>query len=403
MLTCCPLRIYQLEKTVHQAGVGDAESRPLIQNEEPEAILARALDVELEKISSFFNVKEKELCDEVDELLADIGTLDEEGAGQPPSDGGRLTRQRTGSTRSAHSDEDASEDSEDEGGETAGLTAQKKRASLVGRRRANPVAPTEMTASSELTRSNRRHSIAFDDYAEQVELFSSGIMLKKRIINLYVSLCELKSYVQLNKTGFRKVLKKFDKILDRQLRPKYMSTVVEPAYPFRPETMKELEANIAEMEKAYTQIVTDGDEEAARRDLRSHLREHVVWERNTVWRDMIGMERRAEAANLGRTLLGRDADPTILQGDDERLPRSKEIWTPVGRFTCPTWLLGSTMLTLIAIVGIFLALLFIPIMRKPEQQNCLALLIFVSLLWATEVSMSQHQHPVATPRGVGSP
>jgi hypothetical protein len=27
----------------------------------------------------------------------------------------------------------------------------------------------------------------------------------------------------------------------------------------------------------------------------------------------------------------------------------------------------------------------VPIMEEPEQQNCLALVVFVSLLWATEV------------------
>jgi phosphate transporter len=242
-----------------------------------------------------------------------------------------------------------------------------------------------MTASSELTRSFRRQSTTFDDYAEQAVLFSSGIMLKRRIIGLFVSLCELKSYSQLNRTGFRKVLKKYDKILDRQLQRKYMDSFVNPAYVFRPETLQQLEDNIAKMEDAYATVVTNGDKDLAKRDLRSHLREHVVWERNTVWREMIGMERRAEAASLGRTLLGRDTDPTrLLQGDDEQLPPTTEIKTPIGRFTCPTWLVGSTMFTLMTITAIFLAMLFVPIMAKPEQQNCLAMLIFVSLLWATE-------------------
>lgn len=246
-----------------------------------------------------------------------------------------------------------------------------------------------MTASTELTRSVRRMSTGYDDY-EQAVLYSSGIMLKKRIVGLYVQLCELKSYVQLNKTGFRKVLKKFDKILDRKYRQLYMDKYVEPAYPFQAATLRGLEDNIATMEKAYTEIVTNGDEEAAKRDLRSHLREHVVWERNTVWRDLIGMERRAEAASLGRALLGRgDAIKTRLQGDDDHAPETKQITTPIGRFTCPVWLFSSAMFTLIAIIAVFLVLLFLPIMERPEQQNCLAMLVFVSLLWATEVRRVQ--------------
>lgn len=165
-----------------------------------------------------------------------------------------------------------------------------------------------------------------------------------------------------------------------------MSTFVETAYPFRPDTSKGLEERISQMVQAYTAIVTNGDAETAIRDLRSHLREHVVWERNTVWRDLIGMERRAEAASLGHTLLGIDTDPqkTRLQGDDEIVLPTKEITTPLGRFICPTWLLNSTTFSLIVIIALFFALLYLPIMEMPEQQNCLAMLVLVSLLWATE-------------------
>jgi phosphate transporter len=386
--------IYQLEKAIHQPA-GDAESRPLIQNEDPEHIFSRALDVELEKITSFYVLKENELFEEVDSLLKDAEDFEEEDDVRPPTRGSERgpserpwsARFRSHSNRSQHSTEDGmEEDSDDEGDEETGLTTKRRRSSLGGRRRTLPnpmVASTDLTASTDFT---RRYSMNYDDYAEQAALFSSGIMLKKRMINLYVQLCELKSYIQLNRTGFSKVLKKFDKIIDRRLRPKYMDTHVETAYPFRPDTSKGLEERISHIIQAYTVIVTNGDSETAIRDLRSHLREHVVWERNTVWRDLIGMERRAEAASLGHTLLGRDADPqkTRLQGDDEIVLPTKEIKTPLGRFVCPTWLLTSTTPTLIVIFAIFFALVYIPIMEMPEQQNCLAMLVFVSLLWATE-------------------
>ncbi|KAK4455051.1 SPX domain-containing protein [Podospora aff. communis PSN243] len=386
--------IYQLEKAIHLPA-GDAESRPLIQDD-PETVFTRALDVELEKISSFYVVKEKELLDEVQLLLHDVGDFEADPENphelQPPTRSGEVPRSgrpRSHSTRSQRSTDDGMEDSEDEGDETTGLN-KRRRSSSFGRRRTIPshmFASTDMTASTELTRSLRRYSVTYDDYAEQAAAFSSGIMLKKRIITLYVQLCELKSYIQLNKTGFSKVLKKFDKIVDRQLRPKYMETTVETAYPFREESAKTLEENINKMVKAYTAIITNGDEELAKRDLRSHLREHVVWERNTVWRDLIGLERRAEAASLGHTLLGIDGDPTKtrLQGDEDLILPLKEISTPLGRITCPPWLVSTTMLNLIVIISIFFAMLFIPIMEKPEQQNCLALLVFVSLMWATEV------------------
>ncbi|KAL2132815.1 hypothetical protein VTI74DRAFT_3247 [Chaetomium olivicolor] len=384
--------IYQLEKAIHLPA-GDAESRPLIQNDDPEAIFSRALDVELEKITSFYVLKEKELFDEVELLLKDVDEFEEEAGddARPPTRSSerarsRSERVRSMSTRSQQSTEDGNdEDSDDEGDEETGLTTKKRRASF-GRRKTIPasmVTSTDMTASTSL----RRFSMNFDDdYAEQAVLFSSGIMLKKRMINIYVQLCELKSYIQLNHTGFRKVLKKFDKIIDRRLRPKYMGTYVDTAYPFRPETTKGLEERISKVVQAYTAVVTNGDADTAIRDLRSHLREHVVWERNTVWRELIGMERRAEAASLGHTLLGRDTDPQKmrLQGDDEIVLPTKEITTPLGRFVCPTWLLTGPTLSLVVIIALFFAILYIPIMERPEQQNCLAMLILVSLLWATE-------------------
>lgn len=344
-------------------------------------MFARALDVELEKITSFYQIKEQELVDDVNALLRDIGDSESEGYDGP---GGNRTAQpsersfstlvnaRRASTMSRGSteggDEDDSDEEEERLGETAALT--RKRRSSVG-----------------TSRRGGRQSTTYDDYAEQAALYSSDIMLKRRIVALYVQLCELKSYVQLNKTGFRKVLKKFDKICDRQLRQKYMESTVEPAQPFRPESASLIEGHVASMERAYADLATQGDLAVARRDLRSHLREHVVWERNTVWRDMIGMERRAEAASLGRALLGRDASTGVarLQGDEEAAIPTKEIVTPLGRFRYPAWLFSTTMLNLVVISAVFVALLVIPIMKSPEQQNCLAMLVFASLMWATEV------------------
>ncbi|KAI0966103.1 SPX domain-containing protein [Xylaria arbuscula] len=396
--------IYQLEKTIHQPGVADVETRPLLRDEDPETVFSRALDVELEKISSFFGVKERELLDEVDDLLRDIDAFDETDPGgqrDPPrptllhssTDNIRRTAgpRSNRSTHSMRSTDDGIEDSDDDDGDETSALNKNRRSSLGsahGRRRtlANLRAPTDMTASTELTRSMHRQSVGFDDYAETAELFSDGIMLKKRIVGLYVQLCELKSYVQLNKTGFNKILKKFDKIIDKELRAKYMETTIDSSYPFLRDTMDQLEGNIAEMERAYAKIVTQGDEALAKKDLRSHLREHVVWERNTVWRDLIGMERRAEAASFGKGLVGapNDGMKVRLQGDDAPVVPTREIATPIGRFTFPAWLIGSSTWTLLGILVIFILFMTIPIIDKPEQQACLAMLIFVSLLWATE-------------------
>lgn len=220
---------------------------------------------------------------------------------------------------------------------------------------------------------------------------NSAATIKKRMISLYVSLCELKSYVQLNKTGFTKVLKKYDKTLDRSLKQQYIEKNITGTSTFKQETTDGMSDRVAQVEEAYANLATHGDIDQANRELRLDLREHVVWERNTVWREMIGIERKAQAANLGvrRTILGGDGDPNKRhrQGDEES-ETTKEVETPVGRYRCPQFVFNPTFYVLISVLIIFILLLVIPFMEKREQQNCLAMVVLVSLLWATEVSAS---------------
>ncbi|KHN97801.1 spx [Metarhizium album ARSEF 1941] len=385
--------IYQLEKSAHQARAGgDSESRPLISSEEPADVFSRALGIELEKICSFYVAKEGELLDEVNQLTLDVGQ-------RTSPENPDMRRMSLGEYNRSHlrplssTGLGSDDDMEYSGSDDDETTALHKPKSSSGRRRSIATVghhQADLTASSEFNRSVRRHSTV-EDFGDQSVMFSSGlfsssIMLKKRIISLYVQLCELKSYVQLNKTGFSKILKKFDKILDKELKGPFMRANVDTAYPFKPETKKTIEENIEKMEDAYAEVVTGGDRELAKKDLRSHLREHVVWERNTVWRDLIGIERRAEAARFGQSLLGQDqaAIPKRLQGDDDEMAVTKQFRTPLGRLSLPGWLTSSSMLTLLGSLGAFAVLLAVPIMDKPEEQNCLALLVFVSLLWATE-------------------
>ena len=405
-----------MEKSINQSSTSatnDAEASPLLNVDDPDSVFRRALDQDLEKICSFYQLKELEIYGEVGELVKDEENYEHEADGidvdHLNNDGGdKSARQRRGSllgklgyggrqrrtsTMSASTIEEEDNDSDEDADEG---TAMNMSGISKGRRKtydANAAhAQDDLRSSRELPPSKRRASQAYDDFGDQAfsTLVASGMTLKKRTISLYVSLCELKSFIQLNKTGFSKVLKKYDKTLNRSLKSNYIKDSVTPAYPFRQRTMEHVDENIQQTEKAYANVITKGDVGQARRELRLHLREHVVWERNTVWREMIGIERKAQAANMGlrRTLLGGDNDPSKarLQGDEDNVGDTKEVETPIGRYRCPRWLFSSTFFTLIGIILVFVILLVVPIMKKPEQQNCLALLFFVSLLWATEVS-----------------
>lgn len=410
--------LYTLEKSLHQSSAPqDPESSPLLASDDPDAVFGRALDSELEKICSFYQLKELEIYGEIGALIKDEQAYEQDAAGldlghfDASSEirscrSGRVRHEsifrnfgfkgrRRASTLSRSIDEGEEDaDSDDDVDDSALLHASSptmRRSKTWDANAGQSI--DDIRSSRELPSLKRRASQANDDHSDQnfSVLYAAGISLKKRIIGLYVSLCELKSFIQLNKTGFSKALKKYDKTLNRNLRNSYIKSKVTPSYPFRQTTMGHLDENIGKIETMYADIITKGDAETARRELRLHLREHVVWERNTVWREMIGIERKAQAANMGlrRTLLGGDHDPSNarLQGDEPDEVGMKELVTPLGRFTCPRWLFSSAFFTLIGIITIFIVLLIVPIMKQQEQQNCLAMLVFVSLLWATEVSV----------------
>ena len=416
-------RIYTLEKQIHhtvQDGQ-DEEQAALLggQHLDPDTTFQRMLDSELDKVCSFYRLKELEILGEVNELVKDAEEYEQETHGVDMEEVGEAEHRRKGprssivfglpfrrprraSTLSASIEEEEEEpaDSDSDVEESRALTKKSptkqrsKSAWDTGAMHSMANSRDDLRSSTDLPSNDmrRRPSMALtldnEDPSQLSSLYDSGITLKKRTISLYVSLCELKSFIQLNYTGFKKAAKKYDKVCDRDVRKGYMEKVVDPLYPFRDSTMAQLDANIAKTERIYANVVTKGDIGIARRELRLHLREHVVWERNTVWREMIGIERKAQAANFGirQTLLGGSHDPSKARRQgDEHDGGTKEFMTPVGRYRLPKWMVSSAFYTLILIIAIFLLLLFIPIMKKPEQQNCLAMLLFVSLLWATEV------------------
>ncbi|KAL6705555.1 low-affinity phosphate transporter [Coniothyrium glycines] len=401
-------QIYNLETQLNQKHAhADAESSPLLNGDvdDPDKVFTNLLDAELEKVVSFYAIKENEVYGELDSMIRDEelyegeqADFDHDQENAPPGKKMRsgsvfkhiaFNRPRASSRVSGRSTENGAhsdDDSDDEPNETSRLRKDK---SPDGKRRRRRTTDEDMPPTSDFASTRRKTSVAFEDYNDMAfsALYDEGISLKKRAISLYVSLCELRSFIQLNKTGFEKVLKKYDKILDRKLKSFYLNKYVYSAYPFQQSTMDRLSRNLARLESAYSKICTKGDLAEAKRELRLHLREHVVWERNTVWREMIGIERKAQAANIGitQTLLGRDTTGGKVrrQGDDFE-PNMKELDTPIGRYRCPQWLISKAFWILLACIAIFIVLLVVPIMEKPEQQNCLAMVVFVSLLWATE-------------------
>ncbi|ODV94499.1 hypothetical protein PACTADRAFT_4439 [Pachysolen tannophilus NRRL Y-2460] len=233
---------------------------------------------------------------------------------------------------------------------------------------------------------NQRSDILEDSDFDVDFLRRVALSTRKRTIDLFVKLSELKSYIELNKIGFTKALKKFDKSLNVKLRNEYLSQLPLKSYIFQESTLKNLNDKIHSIVKIYAFFFTRRNNlPIAENELRSHLREHVVWDRDTVWREMIGLERKTHSANVDTTASGN----RVLIGDEGNIlketPQEKiNINICSKTFTIPKFLVSSNAIKGYIIAFITVVLLFISPFEDKEQQKCFSILVCASLLWATE-------------------
>ncbi|KAI9222232.1 Sodium:sulfate symporter transmembrane region-domain-containing protein [Blastocladiella britannica] len=195
----------------------------------------------------------------------------------------------------------------------------------------------------------------------------------RRAIDLYVSLSDLRDFVQLNATGFGKVLKKFDKVTGRAARRAYLA-VVDRTYPFTEATRAKITEKLRLVEGMYAAVMAATDPHAAAAELQANLRQHVTFERNTVWRDMLANERAHAAINVSA-----------------HKPDGATADAPLVAFTVPCvgWSVyvprpSTSFLHLLVGIALFLAIFNYKLFETHEQQACFAVLIAASWLWATE-------------------
>ncbi|TXT14263.1 uncharacterized protein COLE_00456 [Cutaneotrichosporon oleaginosum] len=199
------------------------------------------------------------------------------------------------------------------------------------------------------------------------------IGMKKRITALWLDLYALKQYVDLNFTAFQKILKKYDKNTNSKLKKTYMSDFVLTTYPWTDEAKAELDLLLNQVLFLYRRVVVAGDEELAKEQLRAQLRERIVVDRETVWSQMVG-DRRGQG-------IFRSVDPDADLPAFEQVKRG--LRTPCGRIAMPKWLKKGGLIFGLAVLSM-LAIIVVQPMDRVEESNCLALLVFCTILWATE-------------------
>ena len=354
---------------------------------DPDALFAKTLDRELDRTVKFYKRKEGELLKELAVVLADLAHEERVSEfGVPSSKPGRLGAANTMSdelipaptigTGEAVTPARRSSTSGDPASPSFEKPSTSQQPFL--RSRADDSSDEEPVRQPARRKTmgdvdNRRASIA--SVWDLPSSKHSRTQFRQRLINLFVLLVELKDFADLNYTGFRKALKKYDKVIGRHLQKSYMKECVDPEYPWLPATRTEIEDAIDRVTLAYARITTDGNKNMANMELRSNLREHIVWERNTVWRDMIEQERRQASVKLKAKNLN-EADGEKARATVWRLPFCGEVRVP--NISRGMWV------GLLAFI-VFVVLLVVPIFPTVEQENCFAILVLASLLWATEV------------------
>jgi len=169
-----------------------------------------------------------------------------------------------------------------------------------------------------------------------------------------------------------------------------MAEVVEKAAPFLPAAREEVAAALVRLTDLYAKCVTGGDVTQAAKQLRVHQREHVVWERDTVWRRMLGRQRFGSAD--GPAAVAPAEDTTAAAQSIGTLP------TPVGK----VYITRKRISLLVAFL-VFIIMLNVPSVDNKEANRCLAILILATILWATEVTSLSLDYLRSDTPGAGYP
>ncbi|KAK2467241.1 hypothetical protein APHAL10511_000790 [Amanita phalloides] len=317
--------IYQLEKQLYATRIThlDSESAALLHLSSPQdadAIFVPLLDRELDKISEFYVTQEKEMAHEFQDIHATVKRLEERGIQHgyrdyledededEDEDDESISRSPVGRRRTSSAAALASDD------EPSSPKLHRAHFQLPSNAQTHPRRKSRSTSVGAFVRSLRDSFSAAGpssptdpSYDPTTSIWSSTsnyaydtrLLLKRRLTKLYISLTNLRSYAELNYTGFRKIIKKYDKVISSHLEQSYFSAIIPPSTPFCQASREKLSETINALTGLYAKCITTGELASAQSQLKAHQREQIAWERDTVWRLMIGRERRGEMEDIG--------------------------------------------------------------------------------------------------------
>lgn len=343
--------IFQIEKeNVENINLNEDPEACFERKEEAESKFLSLLDSQLEKVCGFYTEKESELYSLLDQLEREITgnhiitseaiTDDEKFLSPLESIDSTLKRFPNGKE----------DDYPLEKIEQIAPTQPYRRASKASSRR-----PSHISIESRMSM-DRDDNLFLQQLSDQ----------RSQLILLYISFSELESYVELNRTAFEKILKKYDKVLECHLKDKYLSKMVHDSRPFMSETLNTLKCQLARIERIFADAYCGGNHTAALRQMKSHLRDQVTFERNTVWKEMVRQERQTHDTKI--------IEPS--SNDSYKIPFTKKYRIPKARM--------NQLICFFISLAAFIILLCVDCFGNKQENYCFALLIFAAIMWATE-------------------
>lgn len=213
-------------------------------------------------------------------------------------------------------------------------------------------------------------------------------LLKQSTVNLYIDLCQLKSFIELNRIGFSKITKKFDKVMHQTTRRDLIQSeeFYKDTYIFQNTTLKVLNGKISKAIEFYAILKGQpANVEVCKHEMKSFLHDHIVWERSNTWKDMLGLL--SQEKGLQNETTGSDISRSKLNLEyyHYHLPRPLNFkFFRISKFMIPklffTWK-AFKIAFIIAVTGVLLG---VKTFNDEAQHRCMALVECVAFLWASE-------------------
>ncbi|KAL7321802.1 low-affinity phosphate transporter [Mucor circinelloides] len=223
--------------------------------------------------------------------------------------------------------------------------------------------PTRIMQAIGLRFRRRRGSHVSLHQPESVNEFNQYYNFRVRCAATFIALTELKAYASTNRTAFDKILKKWDKVTNANLRQIYFQKIVSSSDVFTPENFQRIDTALDQVLSMYAAIFTMGKKHNAEVELKMHMRDHIQFERTTVWKDLVGKERQQLDAHASQTQKG------------ITIPKINVF---VSRKTM------FNMFGFMVSIIVYIVLMCVDTMGQYEASKCLALLVFAALMWAFE-------------------